>query len=172
MGRIKKKASEIALECLMNFKSDVSDEHAVDITVNMKTNPVKINKKEKRAGNTLIVYNKNELREYIPDGMKNINIAGEFYIICGYVKESKLYKDSIDVVIYNGADEMSFTVNKKDTFFDKAMDLEGYDKLVSVLMCNNWCADLKLGPIFGKTGWRFLKRDGSDFAATDFLISA
>lgn len=172
MGRIKKKASEIALECLMNFKSDVSDEHAVDITVNMKTNPVKINKKEKRAGNTLIVYNKNELREYIPDGMKNINIAGEFYIICGYVKESKLYKDSIDVVIYNGADEMSFTVNKKDTFFDKAMDLEGYDKLVSVLMCNNWCADLKLGPIFGKTCWRFLKRDGSDFAATDFLISA
>ena len=46
----------------------------------------------------------------------------------------------------------------EDVYYKKIMTVCKSGMRVCVLMCNDYCCDVKLGPIFGMTGWRFKKK--------------
>ena len=129
----------------------------------------------------LIVFTKEELKEMVPisfDGnsdrsdSENDYRDGEFYIACGYVASRMVYDDSADIVVGCGDEKLKIHVSKKDSFFDKTIAANPGEIRLSILMCGNCCADVKLGPIFGAVGWRFKKRHSSGRIVIDYAVRA
>lgn len=108
--------------------------------------------------NKLIPISKKTLKGKKAIGI-NDNISGEFYVVSGYIEAvSYATSNSFDIVVSGIEDEKTatfkFTVNKKDTCFDKLDCLKNGDR-ITVLMCNKYCVDLKFGPIHGHIPFKF-----------------
>lgn len=168
------------LDSFQNFQPDSSKQVGL-LSSSSSAKPLLVKRIEKKVDKNLIVFTKEELKEMVPisfDGnsdrsdSKNDYRDGEFYIACGYVASRMVYDDSADIVVGCGDEELKIHVSKKDSFFDKTIAANPGEIRLSILMCGNCCADVKLGPIFGAVGWRFKKSHSSGRIVIDYAVRA
>lgn len=158
---------EVIMKPIWEWTTEASTDKIVNIVGKMEENPVIKEEKVRKAGNSLYVFKKEDLKDY--NMVNEPNMAGLFYIISGYVTDVKEYKTSADITIAQGNEELTVCMNQKDKFYEKINDFKP-NLRITALMCNNYLVDLKLGPIFGQTKWSFHLREKDSRMITDFVV--
>lgn len=158
---------------LWNYRVDVEEHKRVDFIQKNENNKIIVNCITHKA-KTLFPFTQDDLAGY---RLATSKLSGEFYIVTGYVVKTEL-DDSKDIHIavhslqkdddIENQNQFCFCVSQENEFYQKAINLKETDK-ITVLMNNNTCIDLKLGPYFGYTSWLFC-HDINDCAITEFRV--
>lgn len=116
---------------------------------NKEDNKIVIKKYASKTGN-LISFNKNKLEEKTVCLDDGIEVSGDFCIMSGNIDDIKKNDKNIISLTLKDTKENQYTfcVNKEDSFYEKVALLQLGDR-VTVLMLNEKCLMLKLGPVKG-----------------------
>lgn len=158
---------------LWNCIVDVEEHKRVDFVQKNENNKIVVDCITRNA-KTLFPFTQDDLAGYRPENSK---LSGGFYIAAGCVVKTEL-DDNKDIHVtmrslqkgddVDNQNQFCFYVKKENEFYQKAMNLNETDK-ITVLMHNDTCIDLKLGPYFGYASWSFC-HDVNDCAITEFRV--
>lgn len=172
MGRKKVKDGQITFDDCVSHAISEPENGQVNMTLQLKDKPVEVITCTKKSPN-LFVFTKKNLEGKEPRDLKNLP-DGEFSIASGNLVSVKKHEDNaVDIVIESESKKrLRITMKPEDAYYKKVLTVCKSGMRVCALMSNDCCCDVKLGPIFGMTGWRFKKKGTEGKIATEYLVKA